>query len=78
MRRCLKSDPCRNPVGDFLSRSLRFSLQNKGVKLMLDAVIDYLPSPVEVPQIKGHNKQGKEVTVIMTTTRNLSPWPSRS
>jgi elongation factor G len=30
---------------------------------MLDAVIDYLPSPVEVPQIKGHNKQGKEVTV---------------
>ena len=39
------------------------AFKNKGVKLMLDAVIDYLPSPVEVPQITGHNKLGKEVTV---------------
>lgn len=39
------------------------SFKNKGVKTMLDAVIDYLPSPVEVPQIKGYDKSGDEIIV---------------
>ncbi|HWG85981.1 MAG TPA: elongation factor G [Deinococcales bacterium] len=37
------------------------SLKNKGVQLLLDAVIDYLPSPVEVPPIKGVDDDGEEV-----------------
>jgi elongation factor G len=33
------------------------SFKNKGVQALLDAVIDYLPSPVDVPAIKGHLPQ---------------------
>jgi elongation factor G len=31
------------------------SLRNKGVQPLLDAVIDYLPSPLDVPELIGHN-----------------------
>jgi elongation factor G len=30
------------------------SFKNKGVQALLDAVIDYLPSPTDIPPIKGH------------------------
>ena len=37
------------------------AFKNKGVQLMLDGVIDYLPSPVDIPPVKGINpKTGKE------------------
>ena len=38
------------------------ALKNKGVQLMLDAVVDYLPSPIDVPPVKATNpKTGDEV-----------------
>ncbi len=39
------------------------AFKNKGVKKVLDAVIDYLPSPTEVAQIKGHDEDGNEIIV---------------
>lgn len=37
------------------------SYKNKGVQLMLDAVIDYLPAPTDVPDIRGLLEDGTEV-----------------
>jgi elongation factor G len=34
------------------------AFKNKGVQLLLDAVVDYLPSPLEVPAIEGLNLDG--------------------
>ncbi len=39
------------------------AFKNKGVKFILDAVIDYLPSPLEVPQIHGFNRNGDEIVI---------------
>ncbi|PLS69088.1 MAG: elongation factor G [Cyanobacteria bacterium M5B4] len=37
------------------------SFKNKGVQLLLNAVVDYLPSPIDIPAIKGTLPNGNEV-----------------
>jgi elongation factor G len=37
------------------------SLKNKGVQILLDAVVDYLPSPAEIPPVHGIDDNGEAV-----------------
>ena len=49
------------------------AFKNKGVQPMLDAVVDYLPSPLDVPAVKGIDvKTGEETTRAPNDTAPLS------
>ena len=49
------------------------SLKNKGVQPVLDAVINYLPSPEELPPIPAiHGKKDEEIKIPRTDKENLS------
>ncbi len=37
------------------------AFKNKGVQPLLDAVVDYLPSPLDIPAVEGINKRGETV-----------------
>jgi elongation factor G len=50
-RRAIRKATAANAVVPVLCGS---AFKNKGVQQLLDAVVDYLPSPVDVPAIKGH------------------------
>ncbi len=43
------------------------SLKNKGVQVLLDAVIDYLPSPADIPTVQGLEPGKPEVTIELPT-----------
>ena len=48
---------------DFVPILCGSAFKNKGVQPMLDAVVDYLPSPLDIPPAEGTNLKGDEVIV---------------
>ncbi len=50
------------------------AFKNKGVQPLLDAVVDYLPSPVEVPAIKGLDPDSKEKEIIERPAADDAPF----
>jgi len=49
------------------------SLKNKGVQFMLDAIVDFLPSPLDIPPVKGHDPDD-ETVVIERAASDAEPF----
>jgi len=57
LKSCIRKGTISNKFNPVLCGS---AFKNKGVQVLLDAVIDYLPSPVDIPPVKGHNADSGE------------------
>ena len=40
------------------------ALKNKGIQVLLDAVIDYLPSPADVPPVRGFDPKDETIELL--------------
>jgi elongation factor G len=48
------------------------AFRNKGVQPLLDAIVDYLPSPLDIPPVKGIDLQGQELSISANNGHPLS------
>jgi len=70
LRKTLRKAVIANTIVPVLTGS---ALKNKGVQFMLDAVVEYLPSPADMPPIMAHDeKTGAEVAVKLVDEENLA------
>ncbi|MEW5891920.1 MAG: elongation factor G [Pseudomonadota bacterium] len=49
----------RTIAGEIVPMLCGSAFKNKGVQAMLDAVVDYLPSPIDIPPVKGEKENGE-------------------
>jgi elongation factor G len=54
------------------------AFKNKGVQQLLDAVIDYMPSPIDIPAIRGHDVDDPEQEIERHADDRSRSRPSRS
>jgi elongation factor G len=59
IRRGLRARAIRNEICITLCGS---AFKNKGVQAMLDAVVEFMPSPVEMPPVRGVDDRSREIT----------------
>jgi len=77
----------KDPSKELLMKSIRRSViackfvpvltgaskRNRGVQMLLDAVVDYLPSPLDIPPKRGFNPDNKDEIIIRKVDDNESP-----
>lgn len=54
------------------------AFKNKGVQAMLDAVIDYMPSPTDILAIEGENENGQPDKRVANDSEPFRPWLLKS
>jgi elongation factor G len=64
----------RNESAPFVVVVCGSAFKNKGVQPLLDAVVDYLPSPVDVPPITGLDPAAKEETLVERLASDNAPF----
>ncbi|RAO94847.1 elongation factor G [Mycoplasma wenyonii] len=58
-------------TGSFFPVLCGSSFKHKGVKFLLDAIVDYLPSPLDIPNTKAFTRSGEELTIENKDESNL-------
>jgi elongation factor G len=71
-KRCIQS--VRKENSPFVPVICGTAFKNKGVQPMLDAVVDYLPSPLDIPPVTGTDPDAKEETMVERKADDKEPF----
>jgi elongation factor G len=71
-KRCITS--VRKEDSPFVPVVCGTAFKNKGVQPMLDAVVDYLPSPLDIPAVSGVDPDAKEETLVERKADDKEPF----
>ena len=68
------TDSVRNEKSPFVPVICGSAFKNKGVQPLLDAVVDYLPSPLDIPAITGLDPRKAEETLVERPAEDKAPF----
>ncbi len=71
-KRCIES--VRHEAAPFVPVICGTAFKNKGVQPMLDAVVDYLPSPLDIPPVTGIDPDSKDENKIERSANDAEPF----